>query len=325
MAQDLEDGEFWLPSNFLTDDDLLTDFNTDLLKTKGSNDFAHGFGGSSGSNSDLSSPVDSVMGSTQTGSDEDDFVVGLTRKIARTTFQDSNLFSDYKPKEWKPSTSPQSTICACKQESSPTRVTRGSSPPEAQDAGWDLLYTDAEEVARMHMIEETTLFRQTKLFAPPPKPIHVAVPTGKPTPNMGFHPTQAQSQAHIAYLRMQATHFQQMQMQQMMKRGVWEHVKIEPLYQNGKMTGETGRSRDLSMEAWPTLEQSRQQQQQHRQPGSGMRSVLLGKNGVRKERTGTGVFLPRTNPTETRKKTDFALKRRSNNNDMLAGSTKGKQ
>lgn len=61
------------------------------------------------------------------------------------------------------------------------------------------------------------------------------------------------------------------------------------------------------MAAWPTLQQSQQQQQQQQQQpnGSGMRAVFLGDTGAKKERTGTGVFLPRrvgTNPAENRKK-----------------------
>ncbi|KAI3474403.1 hypothetical protein Pfo_029264 [Paulownia fortunei] len=307
MAQELDDGEFWLPSEFLTDDDLLMDFKTDHFKTKRSDDFSHGFGNSFGFNSDLSSPVESVMGSTETESDEDDFVTGLTRKIAHSTLQDSNFSSDYTPKGWKLSGSPQSTLCVCKpgsSQTSPKCVSRVSSPPDAKDVvGWDLLYAAAGEVARMRMVEETTPFHSTKLFPPPPRPSPVTVPVKKQNPATGFYPNQTQTQAHLAYLQLQATQFQRMKQQQMMKSGVWGQGKMDYQFQNGKMTGEAGRTQGLSMAAWPTLQQSQQQQQQ--QPSSGMRAVFLGETGVKKERTGTGVFLPRRfgiNPTETRKK-----------------------
>lgn len=89
MAQELDDGEFWLPSEFLTDDDLLMDFKADFSKPKRGDDFSLGF-----CNSDLSSPVESVMGSTETESDEDDFISGLTRKVAHTTLHDSNFSTD---------------------------------------------------------------------------------------------------------------------------------------------------------------------------------------------------------------------------------------
>ncbi|KAL0309932.1 UNVERIFIED_CONTAM: hypothetical protein Sradi_5935500 [Sesamum radiatum] len=285
MAQELDDGEFWLPSEFLTDDDLLTDFKTDHFKMKRDDDFSHGFGNSFGFASDLSSPVESVMGSTETESDEDDFYNW----------------------GWKLSGSPQSTLCGCKPGSSrgsPNSVSRVSSPPDGKDAvGWDLLYAAAGEVARMRMIEETTPFHSNKLFAPPPKPSPVAVPVKKPNPAAGFYPNQAQTQAHLAYLQLQATQFQRMKQQQMMKSNVWGQGKMDYQFQNGR-TGIVGRTQGLSMAAWPTLQQS-QQQQQHQQPGSGMRAVFLGETGAKKERTGTGVFLPRrfgSNPTETRKK-----------------------
>ncbi|KAL0451090.1 UNVERIFIED_CONTAM: hypothetical protein Slati_1665400 [Sesamum latifolium] len=307
MAQELDDGEFWLPSEFLTDDDLLTDFKTDHLKMKRDDEFSHGFGNSFGFASDLSSPVESVMGSTETESDEDDFITGLTRKIAHTTLHDSNLSSDYTAKGWKLSGSPQSTLCGCKPGSSrgsPNSVSRVSSPPDGKDAvGWDLLYAAAGEVARMRMIEETTPFHSNKLFPPPPKPSPVPVPVKKPNPATGFYPNQAQTQAHLAYLQLQATQFQRMKQQQMMKSNAWGQGKMDYQFQNGR-TGIVGRTQGLSMAAWPTLQQS-QQQQQHQQPGSGMRAVFLGETGAKKERTGTGVFLPRrfgSNPTETRKK-----------------------
>lgn len=101
MAQELDDGEFWLPSEFLTDDDLLIDFKTDYLKTKRADDFSLGF-----SSSDLSSPVESVMGSTETESDEDDFISGLTRKVARSTLQDTNFSTDHDSKVFSPSLLP---------------------------------------------------------------------------------------------------------------------------------------------------------------------------------------------------------------------------
>ncbi|KAL0338253.1 UNVERIFIED_CONTAM: hypothetical protein Sangu_1347400 [Sesamum angustifolium] len=300
MAQELDDGEFWLPSEFLNDDDdLLTDFKTDHFNMKRDDD-SHGFGNSFGFASDLSSPVESVMGSTETESDEDDSITGLARKIAHTTLHDSQF-------GWKLSGSPQSTLCGCKPGSSrgsPNSVSRVSSPP-----GWKrcsrvgFVVCGCREVARMRMIEDTTPFHSNKLFAPPPKPSPVAVPVKKPNPAAGFYPNQAQTRAHLAYLQLQATQFQRMKQQQMMKSNVWEQGKMDYQFQNGR-TGIVGRTQGLSMAAWPTLQQS-QQQQQHQQPGSGMRAVFLGETGAKKERTGTGVFLPRrfgSNPTETRKK-----------------------
>ncbi|XP_051130951.1 uncharacterized protein LOC127251330 [Andrographis paniculata] len=308
MAQDLDDGEFWLPSEFLTDDDLLTDFKADRLQSKGNPDFTHGFGNSFGFNSDLSSPGESVMGSTETESDEDDFITGLNWKMARSSLQDTGFTSDNMSKGWKLSGSPQSTLCGCKAGSSrgsPNSVSRVSSPPDGKDVGWDLLYAAAGEVARMRMIEETTAFHSAKQHFPPPKPnpnpVSIQVEKSH-TASGGIYRSQTQNQSYHAYLQLQAS--QRLKQQQMLRSGVWGQGRMDYQFGNGGPVG-AGRTQGPSMAAWPTLQQSHQQQQQH-QTGSGMRAVFLGGAATRKERTGTGVFLPRrvgTNPPETRKKT----------------------
>lgn len=101
MAKDSDDCEFWLPPQFLTDDDdLFTEFKTHRHDGKNGlsfgrdyqPDFSFGFPGF-GPNSDLSSPVD---GSTETESDEDDYITELTRKLTNSTLQDSRLASESK-------------------------------------------------------------------------------------------------------------------------------------------------------------------------------------------------------------------------------------
>lgn len=59
----------------------------------------------------------------------------------------------------------------------------------------------------------------------------------------------------------------------------------------------------LSSSAWPPLQNAKHHQHQQ-QFGSGMRAVFLENPSVKKERTGTGVFLPRSAnaPSESRKK-----------------------
>ncbi|KAG6437136.1 hypothetical protein SASPL_102047 [Salvia splendens] len=276
MAQELDDGEFWLPSEFLTDDDLLMDFKTEKR-------------GYAFCNSDLSSP-----GSE---SDEDDFAPGLTRKLPHTP----NFSTDHASKGWKLSGSPQSTLCGFKpgsSQSSPNSASMVSSPPvPKENIGWDLLCAAAGEVRRMRMTDETAPFHSNKPFA-----------VKTPTLASAYYPNQAQTEAHIAFLHLQASHFQRMKQQHMFKNGVWgqqQQGKVEyHQFQNktGKMDGELGRTQQrLSMASWPTLQQSQQQQQ----PGSGMRAVFLGETGAKKERTGTGVFLPRrfgTAPAENRNK-----------------------
>lgn len=69
------------------------------------------------------------------------------------------------------------------------------------------------------------------------------------------------------------------------------------------VTGNTKAApRPMPLSAWPTLQQSQQQPQPPR--GSGMRAVFLGNPNLKRECSGTGVFLPRQvgAPTEPHKK-----------------------
>ncbi|KAK6126114.1 hypothetical protein DH2020_040228 [Rehmannia glutinosa] len=293
MEQELDDLEFLLPSELLTDDDLLTDFETDVLKTGRIDDFGFGFGNSCGFSSDLSSPVESVTGTAETVSDEDDFVTELKRKFTQYSLQDAT------DKGLKLSGSPQSTLCGFRPGSrgSPNSVSRVSSPPEAKDAlSWDLLYAAAEEVARLRMVAETAAFYSTK-------PITVTVPQQKPRPPSVFYPNQSQTQAHVSYQQLQAAKFQQMKQHQMMNNGVLGQSTMDYQIQNERRNGGGERAYGLSMSSWPTLQQSHQQHQ----PGSAMKAVFLVETGAKKERVGTGVFMPRrfgSNPTDPRKKPD---------------------
>lgn len=90
MADKLEDAEFWLPSEFLTDEDILMDnkenFSKFAITGSNSNSLGHRFPTEfpydySGS-SVLSSPVDSSLGSPETESDEEDsLLTELTRQL----------------------------------------------------------------------------------------------------------------------------------------------------------------------------------------------------------------------------------------------------
>ncbi|KAH6806901.1 hypothetical protein C2S51_028009 [Perilla frutescens var. frutescens] len=279
MAREFDDLGFLLPSEFLTDDDLLTDFKTDRFKTARFDDFSYCFGNSLGFNSDLSSPGESF---TETESEEDDLVSELTRKLAQSTLR------NYTSQGWKLPCSPQSTLCGCKHGpvGSPNSVSGVCSPPEAEDyLRRDLLYAAAEEVARMRMIEETAAFYSSKLFPAQAKSRPFAAPQLGPNPASGFYPSQARPQNHLSYQQLLQAAKQMKQQQQMMKFQS----------QNGRGNVEDGRGQALSMAAWPGFQQ----------PSSGVRAVHLGQSGPKKERTGTGVFLPQrfgSLPAETRKK-----------------------
>ena len=105
MAESLDDGEFWLPPEFLTDNDIAMEKNErncyherDSESTKTLFPFEFSYGGF-GSSSDLSSPVESVVGSSETESDEEDYLSGLTRQMTRSTLlDDSTAFASEKSK-----------------------------------------------------------------------------------------------------------------------------------------------------------------------------------------------------------------------------------
>lgn len=107
MAETLNDAEFWLPSQFLTDDDIIMDVmksssktdkkngfgdvfpsQTDVSKSLFSFEFPYGFG-SSGVASVISSPGESILGSSETESDEEELLTGLTSQFARSTLQEA--------------------------------------------------------------------------------------------------------------------------------------------------------------------------------------------------------------------------------------------
>ncbi|XP_055812539.1 uncharacterized protein LOC129882317 [Solanum dulcamara] len=329
MEKDLvDDCEFWLPPQFLTDDYLLMDFKTNSPGNDGSKLFGGEFGcGFSlfGSNSDLSSPVESVVGSTENESDEDDYITGLTRKMASSTLQEAGLGYE-NGKGLSLSGSPQSTLCGvlvagcgCKQGSSrgsPNCPSQASSPPPMNrpDVSLDLLYAAAGEVARIRMIEESAGLYHNKggIWSAPP----VTVGPKNPKHNLGLFNT---NQPQLSYQQLQVAQFQRLKQQQMVKQVQGQGVlgngkggfRQFPLNQSHQQLAEN-RARNgvkgtlnLPNSAWPTLQQSQQlQQQQQPHSGSGMRAVFLGNPGPKRECAGTGVFLPRRvgTQTETRKK-----------------------
>lgn len=300
MAESIDDGEFWLPPQFLTDDDVLMDLETDVSKSRF---------GSFGFSSDLSSPVESVVGSTETESDEEDFLAGLTRQMARSTLESDrrqieSAFTAENNKGLFLSGSPQSTLCTvgngcgCRQWASHGGQKCQSRVPTAPNS-WDLLFEAAEEVARMRANEES-MNHGRGLLAPSPG-------------FGGFYSSES-----LSHQKLLAAHIQQLKQQQQMLRQrsspAWAAPKQKQQQQPhvGQNRAQFGNLPDfvgsranstkplgLSPSAWPPLHQSQSQN------GSGMRAVFLGNPVAKRESTGTGVFLPRqigTTPTEPRKK-----------------------
>ncbi|XP_027068035.1 uncharacterized protein [Coffea arabica] len=337
MAKDSDDCEHRFLPQFLTDDDdeLFADLKTSSKKNDARNtakscfgmDSWHEFGyglGPFGSQSGLSSPLE---GSTETESDDDDYVTGLTQRLAHSTFEDPALTYETNKLGWGLSSSPQSTLCSalcggcgCYHGSSrPNCPSKAASPRgiNKTDAAWDLLlHAAAGEVSRMRVMEGAGGFYPNKnggLVGPPTKPSTISVPQRIPSPSLGFRPDHQTHLSHQQHLKV--AQFEQLRQQQMMRQqqqqqqqeamGVWGQAKFQ-FSQTQQMMLNSGRSGgkkpNLSMAAWPTLEQQSQRPLQH--PGSGMRAVFLGNPNIKRECAGTGVFLPRRfgTPAVSRKK-----------------------
>lgn len=322
MADNLDDGEFWLPPQFLADDDVVsTPFDAKFPALRDDavffpSEFPYGGVRSS----ELGSPVDSTVGgSSETESDEEEQLVAeLTRRMARPS-----LLPEVKSVGRFVSGSPQSTLCAfgsgcgCGKSSSqgsPNGVCKFSSAKTT----WDLLHAAAGEVERMRLSQESYAFNNQNelLMLPQRKPSPVTTLPSKNS-DVGYY-TQPSLSHHQ---QLQIAQFQMLRQQQLAKQqnSVWNVQKqcggVYPQRQSNQVALTRVRSNDvnvngvggrnvrplgLSASAWPPLQHAKQQNQQY---NNGMRAVILGNPSGRRECAGTGVFLPRRvdNP-EPRKK-----------------------
>ncbi|GAB4833895.1 hypothetical protein Ancab_032142 [Ancistrocladus abbreviatus] len=321
MAEDLGDGEFWLPSQFLTDDDILMDFAGNGNKPSQDKEGFHGLGfdvsgfGSFGLNSGLSSPCgESATGSTETESDEEEYLAGLTREMARSTLDDYSANS----KGWILSGSPQSTLCAvsvgcdCNQGSSRGSPSGPVSPPAVaalkeinqRDAALDLLYAAAGEVAKIWMRSEqqgTGFFDSSNRAIQKPTthgshlPLKTTTNSSYSTPNCSALYSQQLQASHLNLLNQQQQQQLKKQMNQQLK-GVWGQVKTSGQFQTptaaSHAIGEQDRttvngvatrsnrpqpqSESLSLSAFPPPQHPNQHQNQPQVVGMGRRTVFPG-------------------------------------------------
>ncbi|GKV05929.1 hypothetical protein SLEP1_g17877 [Rubroshorea leprosula] len=301
MAERLDDGEFLLPPQLLTDDDVvLMHLGSDVSKSLFPFELPYRFG-SFGLSSDLSSPVESVFGSTETESDEEEYLSGLTRQMARSTLQDNwrqneRAFATENTKGLLLSGSPQSMLCAvgsscgCRQWSSRGSPRRQSLLPSSPRT-WDLLHAATVEVTRMQGKEEP-FNHERSLLAPPKKP-----PTNLDVG--GFYSSQS-----LSHKKLQSTQFPQLKREQQIMRqrsaSAWAVPKQQPHVAQlvGGRSSSTTRPLGLSPSEWPPAQQSLSHN------GSGMRAGFPGNPSGKRKCAGTGVFLPpRVGcTTETRKK-----------------------
>ncbi|XWS56937.1 hypothetical protein CRYUN_Cryun09bG0128400 [Craigia yunnanensis] len=116
--------------------------------------------------SSLSSPVESVVGSETESSDEDEFLAGLTHRLAHSTSQKltvPSLSLDKNEKNGSLASSPQSTLSGLRSWSAssngcPNGPSQIPSPPttpfDAQNDTWDLICAAASQVARLKISDE---------------------------------------------------------------------------------------------------------------------------------------------------------------------------
>ncbi|TYI08111.1 hypothetical protein ES332_A10G274800v1 [Gossypium tomentosum] len=328
MAELMDDAEFWLPAKFLTDDDVLMKkgkFENEIGGKKGtellvsSHGFPSEFPYEFDSFSPLSSPVESVVGSTETeSSDEDEFLAGLTRRLAYSTSQKLTVpatFSmDKNEKNGALASSPRSTLSglggcwSSSSNGSPNGPSQVPSPPTTpfgpQNDTWDLIYAAAGQVARLKMSNEVPKYTNFNHGRTLSKPQNHSFMKNNTTTN-SLYSDQTLPFNQFNGRQVKASNWQAQVQQQHQQQHQHQHQhQIQTRLRNNVVGG---RPLGLPQSSWPPL-QAQPQQQKHSQ--NGMRAMFLGgSSGVKRESTGTGVFIPRrygstTNTTthEPRKK-----------------------
>ncbi|GMN41389.1 hypothetical protein TIFTF001_010607 [Ficus carica] len=346
MSRSPDDAEFWLPSQVLADDDavVLLDKENFQFKKNGTapttlgtfpTEFPYEFD-SFGSHSALSSPVESVVSSTETeSSDEEDFFAGLSRRFAQSTLRETHKL---KP-EWVLAGSPQSTLSgigswSCRStissNGSPNGPSQVASPPStpfgAKNDTWDLIYAAAGQVARLKMNgDEPKLSHHHHHHHHGRGLLGPAVRSPNGGAGGGFYSNQTLTQNLTQFQGVKPEMVMKAQpqlqqcgsgwgrqvkvgwpasAQQPQPQGHYQQQQIQNRARNcGYENGRCGRALNLPQSAWPPL-QVQSQNQQHSGRPAAVGGALLGGSGVKKECAGTGVFLPRrySNPPEPRKK-----------------------
>ncbi|KAK4783593.1 hypothetical protein SAY86_007967 [Trapa natans] len=267
MAGTLTDADSMLPTQFLTDEDFLVDWKC-CVQVAASGDCGPGSG--------LSNPVNSLLGSLECKSNEEDLITELSRMMACSALEDSSKAAGSKVGMlWG---SPQSTLCR----------------------GWDLREA-TDEVARFKLREH--LYSRSGIRGNGGEALYGAPGRLSPIPV----PEKLQKECdgrfnHLLHQHLVANQIQQLKQQQqtMMKRQQQPRATLElnikpnsQIYQLAKtlerkpyLATVAGTGRQIvgsSPSAWPRVQQ---------QKGAGMSAVFLSSNGKKSACAGTGVFLP---------------------------------
>ncbi|XP_050211130.1 uncharacterized protein LOC126661344 [Mercurialis annua] len=319
-----KEAESWLPSQFLEmgkENFTLPEFKKPSFSFP--TEFPYEFDSFACSSTSVTSPDESVIGSTETeSSDEDDFLAGLTRRLTQQL--------TLKPEKWAAAGSPESTLSGIgswpvSNNGSPNGVLSPPATPfELKDDTWDLIYAAAGQVARLKMINEGNIF-QEKGFLNSIRAQNQETQL-KNQNTAGFYPNQ---NLGLSVSQMNQYH-SQLRNEQMLKQhcaSVWarqqqqvnklnyhqapphhshHHHQSQPQchshYQQQIPTrGRCARHLGFSQSAaWPSQAQAQPNHHHHHphphpQSCSAMKAVVLGGSGntTKKECAGTGVFLPR--------------------------------
>ncbi|GAB2216408.1 hypothetical protein Droror1_Dr00024181 [Drosera rotundifolia] len=284
-----DDGGLELPSQFLTEDDIVLDFVGREMMSEGSSSECNGFdlvwgsggglgGSASASASASSDPGESGSGgwmtdveTTSSNSDEEVVYYGLAKGFARGYSIDDYVCNNYSSKWWGLSRSPQSTLGGVLGGGDWGQIASSGSPSpvgagvagRGRDAGVDLLRVAAGEVANSRRSQEGTGFFDSS------RALLYSSRRNKSSSN----PVHFASQFHQGH------------------NGAVARNNDSRDYVNfATRKLDSGRPHPLSPSSgWPL-----------QSPGSGMRAVFMDSPGSKKERAGTGVFLPQ--PMELHKK-----------------------
>jgi hypothetical protein len=250
---------------------------------------------------EFGSPAESILGSTESETDQDELIAGLTRQLK------THNISQNHDKVWGLSASPQSTLTAAgcwSGSGSPNGPSQAPSPPTtpyaSKEDSWDLVYAAAGQLKDQGYAIPSRNFASA-YPSPVPKPTNTGVflnshcfPQVPPPQTNQFQSSVWGREAIEAWPSRQQIHHQ-------------NRVSNSP-----SEIGKTWRQLGFSQSAWPPLQTERQLGQNPPPPPSAqggftLRSIPVGRSdsGVKRECAGTGVFLPRrfVNLNEPRNKT----------------------
>ncbi|KAI5391864.1 hypothetical protein KIW84_076601 [Lathyrus oleraceus] len=271
MAQN---SEFYLPPQFLTDDEKR--FVNHLFTNSKNDDVFNGF-------STTLFPYFISPSETETKSDENEYINELTRRMAHSTLQHQVALNNK-------GSSPQSTLNAFDNGSFGNGTNRNGAVLNlnSQRATNDLLHADAEKVEWIHRLNNEEAFYG---FAPKkPSVFHTQN-------HLSISQKQLQLQLQKAQIEMLKKQWLK-QREELLARGCGVFSQRQSCnYQNildrgtdneTVFPGKVG----LSPSAWPSVQKI----------GNNNKAVFPGNPNLKKERTGTGVFLPRFVDTESSRK-----------------------